>query len=488
MHALDLLARRPPRSLSLLVDNRCARGAVIARLHKRSPKPAMRSRLSTHTQSLTSTLWFVPTLLIVCAAILGIVLVEVSVQVDSVVVSRWPRLFGGGAESARGMLATIAGSMITVAGVTFSLTMLAVTQASSQFTPRIHRTFMRDRPSQLVLGGLAGVFTYCLVVLRTIRGGEVTIFVPAVAVMAGLLLAIVGIGLLIYFIHHIASALQAPSIIAHVAADTSLTIARLFPRMSADPLPEPPPELARLARHAVWHPVAAERTGYVQRVDLSALLTIAARGKMVVRMDRSVGDFVASGSPLLSVACTDGAWPSMSRLLNEAFVLGPHRTIEQDAAFGVGQLTEIALKALSPSTNDPITAVTCVDYLIAVFIDVASRREEPQWRISDGVLRVIVAGPTFTTLVDSAFDEIRRAAASQPLVLSRLLEACRIIGAAVDDDERRCCLRRHIDRIEAQSALETFVDADRAVLAHEVAVARDALGACAAPADVRIGP
>jgi uncharacterized membrane protein len=447
----------------------------------------MRSRLSADTQSLASTLWFVPTLLVVCAAILGIVLVEVSVQVDDVVVSRWPRLFGGGAESARGMLATIAGSMITVAGVTFSLTMLAVTQASSQFTPRIHRTLMRDPSSQLVLGGLSGVFTYCLVVLRTIRGDETTIFVPAVAVMAGLVLAIVGIGLLIYFLHHIASALQAPSIIAHVAKDTARTVARVFPTVGADQILEPP-ELKRLTAHAAWQPVFADRTGYVQRVDFSALLAVAVQQQIVVRMDRRVGEFVASGTRLVSIVSAASTSPTMSGALNRTFVLGPHRTIEQDAAFGVGQLTEIALKALSPSTNDPITAVTCVDYLSAVFFDVASRRETPRWRVSDGALRVITMEPTFVALVDSAFDEIRRAAASQPVVLARLLEACRLIGEATTDAERRCCLRRHVDRIEAQVAQQTLVDTDRETLGDRIVEVRRALADCTSAKDAPIGP
>lgn len=448
----------------------------------------MRSRISAHTQSLASTLWFVPSLLVICAAILGIVLVEVSVQVDSVVVARWPRLFGGGAESARGMLATIAGSMITVAGVTFSLTMLAVTQASSQFTPRIHRAFMRDRPSQLVLGGLAGVFTYCLVVLRTIRGPETTTFVPAVAVMMGLVLAIVGIGLLIYFIHHIASALQASSIISHVAQVTSLAIARLFPRASGEPLPKTPAELERLARDAVWQTVLAQRTGYVQSADLSALLAVAVQQQVVVRMDRCVGDFVAADTALVSVVSATRASPAMRGALNNAFMLGPYRAIEQDAAYGVEQLTEIALKALSPGTNDPITAVTCVDYLSDVFIDAASRREEPRWRMSDGALRLIVTRPTFAALVDSAFDEIRRAAASQPIALARLIDACRLIGETTEDLERRCCLRRHVDRIEAQVALATLVDADRKALEDRIAAARGALSDCMPTKDVPIGP
>jgi uncharacterized membrane protein len=232
----------------------------------------------------------------------------------------------------------------------------------------------------------------------------------------------------------------------------------------------------------------AHRLGYVQRVDMSALLAVAMQENVVIRIDRTVGHFIASGTPLVSVAGTPVVSPEVRQLVNDAFMLGAHRDIEQDAASGVGQLVEIALKALSPSTNDPATAITCIDYLAAIFIVVASRREKPPWRVSNGALRLIApGGPTFTTLVDSAFDEIRRAAASQPVVLVRLLDACCLIGEAVDDPERQCCLRRHVDRIEAQVAQQTLVDADRASLGACIEVARRTLTKCARTRAAPIG-
>ena len=166
---------------------------------------------------LRDSLWFVPSLIVLAAVLLAIGMVELSALAPSEALARWPRLFGAGADGSRSMLSAIAGSMITVAGVTFSITMVAVTQASAQYTPRILRNFMRDRANQAVLGIFVGIFAYCLVVLRTIRGGDGPDFVPSLAVLVGILLALLGIAVLIFFIHHIATALQASEIIARIA-------------------------------------------------------------------------------------------------------------------------------------------------------------------------------------------------------------------------------------------------------------------------------
>ena len=199
----------------------------------------------------------------------SIVVAVVLIQADSTGseqwLARWPRLFGASAAGARGMLSTIAGSMMTVVGVTFSMVLVTLALASSQYTSRILRNFMRDRVTQIVLGVFAGIVTYCLIVLRTIRGGCVGGVVPSVAVAVGVVLAIGGISALIFFIHHIASSIQASSIIASVANETLAAVERLFPGHLGHAAPGgdedaallPPPD-----RH--WQPVPAERNGYIQ--------------------------------------------------------------------------------------------------------------------------------------------------------------------------------------------------------------------------------
>ncbi len=178
---------------------------------------------------LRASFWFVPSLIVGGSIALAMVLIEADSAGSHRWLARWPRVFGAGAEGARGMLSTIAGSMMTVVGVTFSMTLVTLALASSQYTSRILRNFMGDRVMQVVLGIFTGIFTYCLIVLRTIRGGDEGEFIPSLAVAFGVVLAIGGIGILIFFIHHIASSIQASRIIASVADETMMAVDRLFP-------------------------------------------------------------------------------------------------------------------------------------------------------------------------------------------------------------------------------------------------------------------
>ena len=251
--------------------------------------------------NLRASFWFLPSLIVAFSIALAAGLIEADSAGSRDWMADWPRLFGAGAAGARGMLATIAGSMMTVVGVTFSMTLVTLALASSQYTSRILRNFMSDRVTQVVLGIFAGIFTYCLIVLRTIRGGDEGGFVPSLSVAFSVVLAIGGIGTLIFFIHHIASSIQASSIIASVAKETLVAVDRLFPERlgqepmddEADPSLLPPP-----TRN--WQAVMARRNGYLQNVDNAALLRLAREHETIVRMDRGIGEFVVQNTPLAS--------------------------------------------------------------------------------------------------------------------------------------------------------------------------------------------
>jgi len=433
------------------------------------------ARIRIAWNALLATLWFIPTLLVVSCATLAVVLVQISPRIDPAVLEKFPRLFGASPESARGMLVAIAGSMITVAGVTFSITIVAVTQASAQFTPRILRNFMRDRPSQIVLGGLTGVFIYCLVVLRTIRGTEALSFVPPVAVLVGFLLAGVGIALLIWFIHHIAEALQASSIILRVSNDAVAAIDRLFPAQVGDPA-------ARRAHPdapgaAAWRPLRARRSGYIQWIDGDRMISIARDAHAVLRMERGVGDFVVEGVVLASIApmglpasadipASTGSTSDdeLAAAIDRAHTIGGFRTVGQDAAFGVRQLADIALRALSPGINDPTTAINCIDYLGVVLSRAAAREPEPLWRADGGVLRLIGRSTTFEHMVDEGLGDIRRYADGHLFVLERLIDTARIVGDAARNTPRRECLVRELEAIVEHSAPTIRRDVERARL------------------------
>jgi uncharacterized membrane protein len=404
-------------------------------------------RLASCWTDLRSSLWFIPTVLVLAAIVLAVTLVEVDSHIDPHLWDTWPRLFGAGAEGSRGMLAAIASSMITVAGVVFSITIVVLSLAASQYSPRVLHHFMRDRTHQTVLGAFVGIFAYCLVVMRTIRSGEEGLFIPSLAVMGGVLLAFLGLGLLIFFIHHISVAIQASHILATAAGETLRAIAHVFPEdlgTDEDDLPE---EIEAAAPDGeTWHVVPAHETGYVQRMDPERLLACA--GQRVVRMERGIGAFLIAGTPLLAVTGRTAPDAATVRHLQAAYTVNQQRSIDQDAAYGIQQIVDVALRALSPGINDTTTAVMSVDYLTAILVRLAPRRIASPRRYVDGQLRVIARGPTFATLLATALDQICRHAAGNVTVLARLLQAVETVAGVTTSPRRRQALWQQVQTIE----------------------------------------
>jgi len=435
----------------------------------------------------TGSLWFVPGIIVFGAMLLAAGMVELSAAVNQEMLARWPRIFGAGAESSRSMLSAIAGSMITVAGVTFSITMVAVTQASSQYTPRILRNFMRDRANQMVLGIFVGIFAYCLVVLRTIRGEDEGAFVPSLAVLVGVLLAIVGIAVLIFFVHHIATTLQASEIISRIAREAIRVGERLFPEDAREEPPDPEPDrvLAGVPPDR-WRPVPAPATGYIQRVENEAGLRLLRRCGLVLRVERTVGEFVVADLPVAWYAPHPGPVPDTSDeeeaprdlpgSLASLYAVSEYRTIDQDPGFGIRQLVDIALKALSPGVNDTTTAVTCVDYLGAILVGLAGRRIEPSRRGEDGVVRIVAPRPTFESLLREACDEIRQNAGANVSVLGRALEMLETVGGAAPTAGRRRAVLEQIELMHQAVAAAALSGHDRGRLDAAATRARTAAG------------
>lgn len=404
-------------------------------------------RLRHYWQEMWSSFWFVPAAIVFGAVGLASVLIAVDATFMHVV-ERWPLLFGAGAAGSRGLLTAVASSMITVAGVVFSITIVALSLTSSQYTSRVLRNFMRDRVNQVVLGLFVGVFAYCLVVLRTIRGGDERAFVPSLAVLTGLSLAFVGIACLIYFIHHISMSIQASSIIAAVAQETNAAVDHLFPEeLGKDAEEDTGGHLDMPLAEQAWFAVAAHKTGYIENVDQGALLALARERGTTLRMECAVGEFVAAGTPLVSVAAPDGPDDETIAELNAAYVISRHRTVQHDAAFGIRQIVDIALKALSPGINDTTTAVMCVDYLAAILVRIAVRRMPASHRLDQGVLRVIARGPSFESLLAEAFDQIRQNAAGNVAIMSRMLGAIQTIASLTTSASRRRALREQVQSI-----------------------------------------
>ena len=401
-------------------------------------------KLRTLLIELRSSLWFLPTLIVLAAGVVAVVFIELDSRLSLKLLTNFPRLFGAGAEGSRGMLSSIAGSMITVAGVTFSITIVALSQASSQYSSRILRNFMRDRGNQAVLGVFLGVFTYCLFVLRAIRGGE-NEFVPSLSVFGALILALLGIGFLIFFIHHAASLLQASNVIASAADETLQTIDRLFPESLHDNgSAEAGTQTNNSLKQERQIVIPTPKTGYIQSHDEKAFLHLAGSNQSVFRMHVGVGDFAAFDSPLVTVYSSSSLNEKLVKSIQATYSINSLRTIEQDAGFGIRQIVDIALKALSPGVNDTTTAVTCIDYLTAINLRLANRCIGRPLVFEDGRLRVIAKGPRFEQFLGESFDEIRANAEGNATVILRLLHSLKTLEAATDDPRRRRLIASHI--------------------------------------------
>lgn len=434
--------------------------------------------------NLQSSFWFTPSLIVLLSAAFAVAMIDADSAGSDQWLAEWPRLFGAGAEGARGMMSTIAGSMMTVVGVTFSMILVVLALASSQYTSRILRNFTRSRVTQVVLGIFAGIFTYCLIVLRTIRSGDEGAFVPSLAVFFGFVLALGGVGALMFFIHHIASSIQASSIISSVAEETIAVIDRLFPeKLGQGPCEDDDDQTLSTLSGRNWRAVRASQSGYIQSVNNAALLRLARERKTIVRMERGIGDFVVRNTPLASLALQDPPDQETIAALQETFSISSYRTVEQDAAFGIRQIVDMALKALSPGINDTTTAVMCVDYLTAIMAKLAPRQIPSSHRYEEGELRVIAKGPNFESLLDEAFDQIRCNAIGNVAIMLRMLGALQTIASMTDSPSRRRALLEQLQWI-TELAERTIESAhDRARINAQIARVREALEADGYPGE-----
>lgn len=437
-------------------------------------------RLRGLLDDLQDSLWLVPAAMIVGAVVLALVLVEVEAP-------DWlpgALTFGGTPEGARSVLSELAGATITVTGLVFSLTVLALQMAASQFTPRLLRTFLADRRTQVVLGGLLASAVYDVMVLRTVRstGDEVELFVPGLAVTVALVFAGVAVGLLVFFLHHVTRQLRVDLVMGKIAAETRHQLRKLdAPR---DRLPDrAPPEPPPGARAVV-----ARRGGYVQTVDLVALAGVARDHGVRLRLRSGIGEAVSAGTTLA------WTWPAaagaggraddhqeLTRRIHSALHLGPDRTESRDLTFGLQQLTDIAVKALSPSINDPTTARQAVEHLAAVLVELADHPLGADLvEDDDGQVRAAVPRPSFAAHVALCTGPIRRYGREEPTVLRSLARLLTDLAERVADHaDRSAAVARELDRLATCSIDDP---GEAAALARDLVIARATLTAGVRPA------
>ncbi len=423
------------------------------------------SALASHwrREVLRTSLWFVPAIEVAVAIVLfGVTLIaDRAAYRGDFTLPGW--VISGSADAARQVLTTIAAAIITVVGVVFSIILVTLTLASTQFGPRMLRNFIRDRGTQVTLGTFVATFVYSVLVLASIGTGSHGDFVPHIGVTVTFVLMVADLAVLIYFIHHTAISIQLPQVIASIAADLAEAIREQGGGSTEAHLKAGPTTVELLTRaEAGGSVLLAPASGYVQFIKHRALVRLAAEADAVISLEHRPGHFIVRGHRFATVWPPEAA-PLVRQALGRAHVTGPYRTLSQDVSFGIDQLVEIAIRALSPAVNDPFTAMTCIDWLGENLCKIVTGWHPARvYRDDQGFIRVIAAEPSYERLVQRSFEKIRQSSLGMPAVMIRMLEAlARIMAETTTEGQRRVLLEQAamIDRASERSVPEA---ADRA--------------------------
>jgi uncharacterized membrane protein len=399
------------------------------------------------TYAIRANYWVIPAGMTIGAIVLALILVSVSVPL----LSNLPiigTIYTYDANTARQILGTIGGAMITVVSIVFSLTVVSLTLASQQYGPRTLENFLRDDSVKFVLGTFTATFAYSLVVLTVVT----EVRVPYLAVLVAVLLGFNAIGVLIYFINHFATSIRGEYIVERVVQDMQVLVLHVYPEGAGQDAP--PDFTPPLFQQGIEHRLFATDTGYLQKVYVEDMVALAQRHDLVIRVEKYPGEFVLHGSPIATIVKYH-TLPNAhldAELLN-LFDIGRARTVEQDLKLLFDKLVETAVRSMSPAINDPITAMLCLDRLAEGLRLLAKRPQPSPYRMDDsGVLRLIVYRPvTFEWMTDIAFTEIRRYAKSDLVVLKHMLKLMGMLAVQVEHPSEQKALQKHATLIMSQA-------------------------------------
>jgi uncharacterized membrane protein len=410
-------------------------------------------------------LWVVPATeaLVVLVVFVGTYAVDRAAYRGVLQLPSW--VLSGTADSARQILTAVAAAIITVVGIVFSITIVALTLASQQFGPRMLRNFIRDRGTQVTLGTFVATFFYTIITLVSVGSGSAGDFVPHLSITVALGMTLADLAVLIYFLNHVASMIQLPQVIAGIAGDLAGEIdaqCRGVPGFGVGTArgPSSAELLDRIDKSGAV--IRTPSSGYLQVIRHDTLLKIATSADAVIHLPYRPGHFLVRGQVLAGVWPADAA-AYVEKNLQHGHVTGPYRTLTQDISFGFDQLVEIALRALSPAVNDTFTAMTCVDWIGDCLCRISTTWHPQRIRRDDtGHIRVITYEADFERLVERAFEKIRQAGAGMPAVMIRQLDAVAKIMEQTPDRARRRILLDQAELIQRANLRTVAEAADRA--------------------------
>lgn len=415
------------------------------------------SRLATVWDAVQNSLWFVPGSMALAGAALALVLLRVDLPDDGF----WSGLEAP-ARDAPAFLATLLSSMITMATLAISITMVVLTLAANQLGFRLIRNFIGDRRTQVGLGLFLATIVYLLLVLRGLPvGEEAHARQPAVAITLGSILVLASVAMLLFYVHHLARSIVADTLIHRVGDQLDAVVNQFLPDLKPEERQHP----RSIEAHARTAPIRGEEGGYVQAIDYDLLVRAACKGDCVIELAYRPGHHILPGGVHGWVSPPEARSEAIETAFAQAVVVGPERTPVQDLEFAIRQLVEIALRALSPSLNDAFTAVAAINRL-GLSIATIMRRPSAERGFPDanGTVRVISPVSTFEGLVDIAFHQIRRSAADSPAVIMHLLETLAQLAEIAKDEGHKAVIAEHIDLVTESGRRAITEPRDRAAM------------------------
>jgi uncharacterized membrane protein len=421
-----------------------------------------------------------PTVLVGLSVILAFGFLAIDRTFDTLEAPFALSFFEGTADAAQGLLSTIATSLITVISIAFSITIIILQAASTQYSPRVLRNFTRDKGNQIILGTYLATFVYALLVLRSVRNedGGVAEFVPELSITFALVLTLICVALLIYFISHVSTSIQVENIVRNIDRALIAEIETLFPQPVGKTIDTAVPAetvFSRLHGGVREKHLRAARSGFVHSIDHGALAKVRAEGVRSVLVMPKVGEFVVKGQPIVKVGEAGPVGDYDAGALIKAVILDDQRSVEQDPLFAVSQLVDVALRALSTGLNDPTTAQYCLYRLSDALVRLVGRKfPANQATFGDNPIIYIFNQPTWAEFVDAALSQIRRAAALNVRVTHTLIRQVGKI-ASFAPPYRAAPLLHQLEEMKKNIDSGSFSPADKAQLSGEIAAAEKIL-------------
>lgn len=418
----------------------------------------MNARFIKLWNDLQSSYYFIPGLMAIGAVLLALITGTIDRVYEYEIAEHLGWFHSSRAEGARAILTTIAGSMMGIASVSFSITMVAVTTAAGQYGPRLIGNFMSDRGNQITLGTFTATFIYCLLVLRLSRDGssgaqEIVEHVPNFSLFVAMVLALLSVGVLIYFIHHIPETLNVGNITGRVGRKLREALKDMFPENLGDGAPGDLENAQKVMRSYDAVPVCTDAEGYVQAINEASLLNIATENDFILKILTRPGEFVANGDALVEIYSDAELPEEVEGKILAAYAMGLERTEFQNVLFLADQLVEILARALSPGVNDPFTAINCLHwYRSALSAALKGQPPSPVRVDENGEFRVYAEPIQFEVLAERLCGQSHPYITADKNVNAEMVKLLGTLLKSAEDHTNRECIERYISQYKGVPA------------------------------------